>query len=318
VAKQRKNINKGVTLYNKILKEFTRINNTLPEDRKLSLDDRRRYIKENIYPQYKGTPASRVGIRKIQGSITEVVERIIPKEGCDVNFISPSTTADIGWFELDDYIRDVLPKCIYIRIDANGFGNTKIFNTLNYNYVKSGVRQIVENLREFVNREIEEGRSIEVSLTGVKKLRRGKTNDGTPENYYIDFILTLNSIPIKPLEPVIYNLPREQRSKATSVKNAILQRVKELNNKKKRRKNARKTAIKNISEVKKINKRLKNAKSPDFKRKLALQKIRGFLKAEKQIEASYRKGNLSQDQYDKFIAELKKSIEIAKKQGGII
>jgi hypothetical protein len=318
VAKSRKNINKGVTLYNKILKEFTRINNTLPEDRKLSLDERRRYIKENIYPQYKGIAPNRVGIKKIQGSITQVLETIIPKEGCDVNYISPSTTADIGWFELDDYIRDVLPKCIYIRIDANGFGTTKIFNTLNYNYVKSGVRNIVENIREFVDNNIARGRSIEVSLTGVKKLRKGKANDGTPENYYLDFILTLNSEPIKPLEPVIYNLPREERKKATSVKNAILQRVKELNNKKKRRKNARKKAIQNISEVRKINKRMNKAKSPDYKRKLALQKIKGFLKAEKQIETAYKRGNLTQDQYDKFIAELKRSIEIAKKQGGII
>jgi hypothetical protein len=318
VAKSRKNINKGATLYNKILKEFTRINNSLPQDRKLSIDERRRYIKENIYPQFKGTNVNRVGIRKIETSIVEVLDRIVPKEGCDVNYISPSVTADIGWFELDDYIRDVLPKCIFIRIDANGFGNTKIFNTLNYNYVKSGVRQIVENIREFVDSNLEQGNSVEVSLTGVKKLRKGKANDGTPEHYYIDFILTLNSEPIKPLEPVIYNLPREKKKKATSVKNAILQRVKELNNKKKRRKNARRTAIKNIGEVRKINKKLTKAKSSEYKRKLALQKIKGFLKAEKQIESAYNKGNLTKEQFDKFIAELKKSIEIAKKQGGII
>lgn len=314
MAKKRKNINKGVTLYNKILREFTKVNNKLPEDRKLSIDERRKYIKEVIYPQYKGTPSNRVGVKAINVSILQVLESVVPKEGCDVNYISPSVTADVGWFELDDFIRDVLPKCIFIKIDAGVHGSTRIFNTLNYNYTKNGVKSIVDSIREVVNNNS----GVDISFTGEKKLRKGKANDGTPENYYLDFVLVINSEPIREINPIVYKVPKSERKKVTSVKNAILSRVKDLNNKKKRRKNARRNAIKNISSVKKINKRIKKAKSPDFKRKLNVEKIKGFLKAIKQIENAYKRGNLSQDQYEKFKADLNKSIEDAKRDGGII
>jgi hypothetical protein len=45
------------TTYNRILKEFTKLNNKLPEDRKLSIQERRKIIKEKILPRYKKIPA---------------------------------------------------------------------------------------------------------------------------------------------------------------------------------------------------------------------------------------------------------------------
>jgi len=314
VANRRKNINKGVQLYNKILKEFTKVNSKLPEDRKLSLAERRRYIKERIYPQYRGISASRVGVKAINVSIFQVLETILPKEGCDVNYISPSIYSNVNWFELDDFINEVLPKCIFIKLDAGQYGQTKIFNTLNYNYTKSGVKNIVDNIREFVN-----GNSgLDVSFTGQNKLRKGKANDGTPENYYIDFVLVINSEPLREIEPVIFNLPREERRKVTSVKNAILTRVKDLNLKKKRRKNARKTAIKNIDRLRSINKRQIRSRNPKFKKKLATEKDRQYKSMQRQLDNALNKGYLTQDQYDKFSAELLKKTLDNRRDGGLI
>jgi len=314
VANRRKNINKGVQLYNKILKEFTKVNDKLPEDRKLSLAERRRYIKERIYPQYRGISASRVGVKAINVSIFQVLDTILPKEGCDVNYISPSIYSNVNWFELDDFINEVLPKCIFIKLDAGQYGQTKIFNTLNYNYTKSGVKNIVDNIREFVN-----GNSgLDVSFTGQNKLRKGKTNDGTPENYYIDFVLVINSEPLRDIEPVIFNLPREERKKVTSVKNAILTRVKDLNLKKKRRKNARKTAIKNIDRLRSINKRQQRSRNPKFKKKLAQEKDRQYKSMQRQLDNALNKGHLTQDQYDKFSAELLKKTLDNRRDGGLI
>jgi len=315
VPQKKKNIKpRGVTLYNKILKEFTKVNNSLPEERKLSLSDRRKYIKEKIYPQFKGTAPTRVSVKDINKEIVGVLDTIVPKEGCDVNFISPSIVANVGWFELDDFIRDVLPACIYISIDAGDFGKTKIFNTLNYNYTKNGVKKIVDNIRDFVNNDS----GVDVTFTGEKRLRKGKTNDGTPENYYIEFILVVNSEPIKDINPILYNVPKSQKKQVTTVKNAILSRVKELGNKKKRRKRARRTAIKNISNVRKLAKRQVNAKSVDYKRKLAYKKIKEYNRAIKQIQNAYNKGNLTEDQYNRFINEINQLIIQVKKEGGII
>jgi hypothetical protein len=315
VPQKKKNIKpRGVTLYNKILKEFTKVNNSLPEERKLSLSDRRKYIKEKIYPQFKGNAPSRVSVKNIRKEVIGVLDTIVPKEGCDVNFISPSIVANVGWFELDDFIRDVLPACIYISIDAGDFGKTKIFNTLNYNYTKNGVKKIVDNIRDFVNNDS----GVDVTFTGEKRLRKGKTNDGTPENYYIEFILVVNSEPIKDIDPVLFNVPKSQKKQVTSVKNAILSRVKELGNKKKRRKRARRNAIKNISNVRKLAKRQVNAKTVDYKRKLAYKKIKEYNRAIKQIETAFNKGNLTEDQSNRFINELNQLIIQVKKEGGIV
>ena len=315
MPQKKKNIKtRGVSLYNKILKEFTKVNNSLPEERKLSLSDRRKYIKEKIYPQFKGTAKTRVSVKDIRKEIVGVLDTIVPKEGCDVNFISPSIVANVGWFELDDFIRDVLPSCIYISIDAGDFGKTKIFNTLNYNYTKNGVKKIVDNIRDFVNNDS----GVDVTFTGQKKLRKGKTNDGTPENYYIEFILVINSDPIKTIDPVLFNVPKSQKKQVTSVKNAILSRVKELGNKKKRRKRARRTAIKNISNVRKLAKRQVNAKTVEYKRKLAYKKIKEYNRAIKQIQSAFNKGNLTEDQYNRFTNEINQLIIQVKKEGGII
>ena len=316
MAKSRKNITKPkkVTLYNKILKEFTKVNNQLPEDRKLSISDRRRYIREKIYPQYKGMSPSRVGIKAINKDILGVLETIIPQEGCDVNYISPSITADVSWFELDDFISSVLPKCIFIRIDASDFGTTRIFNTLNYNYSRNGVKKIVDNIRDFVNNDS----GVDVSFTGVKKVKKGRANDGTPENYYIEFILVVNSEPQSTIDPIKFDVPKSEKKKVTSVKNAILSRVKELNLKKKRRKNARKSAIKDIQKIKNINKRVKQSRNPETKAKLFDQKIKEYNKMEKKLERALRKGNLTQEQYDRFNTELQIKIFEVKKRGGLI
>lgn len=305
---------RGVSLYNKLLKQFTVINNKLPEDRKVSLVDRRKYIKEKIYPQFKGDSAKRVSKANIDKSIEAVLNTIVPKEGCNVNYISPSVTADVSWYELDDFIRDVLPSCIFIRIDAGTYGQTKIFNTLNYNYLKNGVKAIVDNVREFVNNES----SIDVSFTGNKKLRKGKTNDGTPENYYIDFIIVVNSEPIDNVEPVVFNLPKGEKKNVTSVKNAILARVKDLSNKKKRKKRARKTAVKNIQKIKSINVRQKRSVKPETKKKFALIKDAEYKKMRKQLDRDYNKGLLTDDQYKKFVQDLTVRIFDNRKNGGLI
>jgi hypothetical protein len=312
VAKSKGNINKGVKLYGKILKEFTRVNNQLPEDRKVSLADRRKYIKEKIYPQFKGTHPSKVGIKAIRTQIDGVLETIIPQEGCDPNVISPSVYADVMWFDLDEFIRDVLPKCIYIRVDFDSIGKTRIFNTLNYDYNKSGVRIKIDKLRDEI------GNSSNASFVGVKKLKPNKANDGTPENYFIDFILTINNRPTKSIEPIPYTLSKEQKKSVTSVRNAIISRVKDLNNKKKRRVNARKKAKEKISDIKRKNKRIKRAKSKDFKNKLLKERLREYIRLKNQLKNSFNKGNLTKEQFDRFNDDIDKLIDDVKKQGGIL
>jgi len=306
---------KGVSLYNKILKQFTKTNKKLPLELQLSLADRRKYISEKIYPQYKGTDKTKVGIRAINKSIEQVLETIVPTIGSNVNYISPSVTADVAWHELDDFIREVLPKNIFIKVDAGTYGQTKILNTNDYNYTASGVRGIVDNIRDFVNNDS----AVDVSFTGNKKLKKGRSNNGNPKNYYIDFILVVNSEPIDLLSlPIIYKLPKTESKAVSSVKSAILARVKELSNKKKRKKNARKTAIKNITKVKKINIRQKRSTKQETKNKLRLEKDKLYKSMQKQLDSSFNKGHLTQEQYDRYSQDLAQRIFDNMKDGGLI
>ena len=305
---------KGISLYNKISSEFTKINDTLPEELKLSLKDRRKFIKEKIYPLYKGSPASRVRISSIKSNIQQIIQTVVPKEGCDVNLISPAIL-DVSWMELDNFIKDVLPSCVFIKINAGVYGSTKMFNTRNYNYTKNNVKNIVDNIRELV----ENNSDIDASFVGVKKLRNRKLlNDGTAENYYLDFILTIDSDPIADITPVVFNVPKNQKKKVATVKEIMLGRVKQLVLKKKRTKNARKTATKNIAKLANINKRQKRSKSLTTKQNLSNQKDKLFTSMINQLELAYKKGLFTEEQYQKFKAEILVKTLTNKKDGGLI
>lgn len=292
------------TLYNKILKIFTEANKNVEPEKKLSISQRRDYIKKMIMPNFAGESPYRVSKQRIDSVISNVYQTVVPKEGCDVNLISPSVVANIAWFELDEFIVNIIPNCVYIRIDAGKFGQTKIFNTLNYDYNQNGVRQIVENLREYAENDTE----VDLSLTGVKSLRPKKKNDGNPENYYIDFVLVINSEPIKDIDPVIVNIPesdkKEIKKKKTKVRNAILARVNELKKAKRRKANARKNAKKNIKDLEKIQSRYVRTKNQEKKQIYELTKYSIYAKALRMLNLSIKRGNITKAQYEQYFNKI--------------
>ncbi len=311
MAKKKKNINYGVKNYQKILKEFTLINDKLPEEQQLSLEERRKYIKDVVFPKFKGEKRL-VGVKRIKDEVLNVYGTILPKESSDINYIPPSAISDFAWFDVDEFIKEVLPKNIDIMLDAGKLGSTKIFNTSKYDYEKSGVKKIYEKIRDKVDNKSGG------FFTGVKKLKKGKKNNGNPKNYYIQFVLVLDLNPVKKIDPIIYSIPKSEKKKATTVKNAILNRLKQLGNKKKRRASARKTAKKNIKEIKNLKSREKRAKSNKYKTELAIKKIDQYNKTLKQLQNALNKGNITQEQYDKFEKEIIAIITEIKKQGGLI
>ena len=91
---------KKTTTYNRILKQFTKINNTLPEDRKLSIKERRAIIKEQVLPKYKDVPAYKVRVKTLKGQLLRIYDKLPPKEICDLNYIDASEFAFVEWFLL--------------------------------------------------------------------------------------------------------------------------------------------------------------------------------------------------------------------------
>jgi hypothetical protein len=294
------------TTYNRILKEFTKVNNKLPEDRKLSIQERRKIIKEELLPAYKGIPHYKVRIKKLKKQIFKQLDRIPPKEICDLNYIDASEFAQVEWFSLDETITELVPDCVYIKISAGDYGETRIFNTRDYQYGRNGVRKIVEEIRpDAVNQS---GKYI---FSAYRKLRPKKRNDGTPENYYLDFILIIldskgNETPQGDTDTVSFDLPRtrEVRKKKTKIKNIIEQKIKSLKSKRDSRKRAKKTLEKNIKQFTKTSRQVSKAKRPSKNKKALARKQ--FLQASKLLEKYFAEGKLTQYQYDKALERILK------------
>lgn len=294
------------TTYNLILKQFTKLNNQLPEENKLSIKLRREIIKKVLLPQFKGVPQYKIKLKPLKNLIITEIEKVPPKEICDLNYIDPSEFAFVEWYALDETIADLVPDCVYVKVTAGDYGETRIFNTRNYEYGRNGVRQIVEEIRPDADNS--SGKFI---FSGYKKLRPKKRNDGTPDNYYLDFVLFIidrkgNQKPQGETESVKFDLPktRETRSKKTQVKNIIEDRIKRLKTKKDSRRRAKKTLEKNIKEFSVVAKKVAKAKKPNVATVNAFNKR--FIKAAELLEKYYAQGKLTKLQYEKNLEKITK------------
>lgn len=301
MPKQRKQ-----STYNKILKQFTKINDKLPEERKLSIKERRKIIKEQILPRYRGVPHYKVKVKEVKTLIVRQVERFPPREICNLNYLDLAEFQYVEWFSLDETISELVPDCVYVKVSAGEWGETRIFNTRNYQYGRAGVRRIVEAIRP--DAENESGRFV---FSAYRKLRPRKTNDGSAENYYLDFILNLVSRsgeadPQGDTEQITYELPltRDVRKKKAKISNIIEQRIKSLKSKRDSRKRAKKTIDKNIGSYMKASKGLSKLKQPKKDKVQSVEKK--YQHALKQLEKYYREGKLTKYQYQQRKEKLKR------------
>ena len=294
------------TTYNRILKEFTKLNNKLPEENKLSIKLRREIIKKVLLPQFKDIPQYKIRIKPLKNLIIKEIEKVPPKEICDLNYIDPSEFAFVEWYALDETIAELVPDCVYVKVSAGTYGETKIFNTRGYEYGSNGVRAIVEEIRPDADNS-----SGKFVFSGYKKLRPRKKNDGTPENYYLDFVLfTIDrkgrETPQANAESVKFDVPktRETRTKKTQIKHIIEDRIKGLKAKKDSKRRARKTLEKNIKEFTVVAKKLAKAKKPNLNTVNSFNKR--FIKAAELLEKYYAQGKLTKLQYEKNLEKITK------------
>lgn len=298
---------KRKTTYSIISKQFTKLNKKLPEDRKVSYKERRRIIKEEILPKFKGVPASKLRIKPINAAINSSINKIPPKEICDLNFIDvPAEYGYVEWFALDETISDIVPDCIYVKVTAGQFGETNIFNTRNYEYSRSGVRAIVEDIRPMA-----QNTSGRYFFSGYQKLRPRRKNNGNPENYYLDFVLFEmdakgNQFPMGNTDTTKFDLAKtkENKAKKRKVKSIIEKKIKGLSAKRQGRARARKSVDQTKQNFGKIITRLSKRKDQEKAVKLAreillieVEKLDKLKKAGKITEKQYK------DAFDKLFRD---------------
>jgi hypothetical protein len=287
--------------YNRILKIFGQYNSKLPVDRKLSVAEMRRVITSSIYPFYRDKPFK---VREIQRKIAGIVDMIPPRQDCDINLLPVSSYAIVDWFAIDEHLERIMPNCIWVRVNAGSYGNTTIFNTRNYAYHKGIVRQIIENLRELADNESQ------LEFIGVKKLKAGKPNDGNSENYFIDFILSINGRPIDNTVPVNYKIKtKEGRQKAKQVRDIMAEKMSKLKSEKRKISTAKKRTKQKIEEMKEVGQYGKKYTSQAGKSAVLAAKSKIFNQTRALIEKDYKKGILTEAEYKRAIKKLYSNFE---------
>lgn len=280
-----------VTRYNRILKQFTAINNSLPEEAKISYKKRRQLTKSHLIPKFDKTPDYKLRVKDIKDAILYEYDQLPlkPDEACNLNFIDPSNyKRPVNFYEIDEFLEKVMPDCIYAKVSAGKFGETNIFNTRDYNYARSGIQYITEAIRKQYNK------SGQAYYQGYQKLRPGKKNNGQSDSYYLDMVLFINNDAQGDTKTTKYKLPktRQVSSAKRNVENMMEEKFKMLKREKSNVKRAKKMIKKDLDKRKKALSKLK--KNPnDIFAKTESQK--SGVSAIDRAERAYAKGFITKE-----------------------
>jgi hypothetical protein len=306
----KKKVNRIPTKYQIVSKQFTAINNTLPEEQKLSIQRRRQIIKQVLLPSLSTTPKSKLRVKQLKSLIITEVSKQPPRQAnlCNLNYISPAQYVDVPWYEIDEFLQRRLPDCIYVRVSAGKFGQTKIFNTRNYNYYNNGVQQITENIRKEVNN------MSGAFYSGYQLLRPRKKNDGQADSYFLDMILFISTIggsnPVANVGQESRFKPQGTQEKREFKKESgkVNQELDTLFNKLRKEKERKSRAFRQIrKDTTKISKIVSKKPTPRNQFKLIEEFATNYERALKKLNRYLDKGLISKAKYDKSLEELKQS-----------
>ena len=227
---------RGLKLYNKLLSQLTKQNAKDGKKQQLGIEARRRIVSQELYPKYKSGKG--LSAKAIETSVAVVVKALPPREICNPLYLSPAYLEAVEYYDIDNRLRNLLPDCVEVKVNAGSFGKTKIFNTANYSYYGNGVQKIVERIRE----ELEGNLSGFAYFSGIVKVKPGKSNDGKAESYFVDFILYINETTELDDEPAMFDLPKREVKKKETIRDYMAERFSKLEKEKQKEKRKRKKA----------------------------------------------------------------------------
>lgn len=227
---------RGLKLYNKLLSQLRKQNAKDGKKQQLGIEARRRIVSKELYPKYKSGKG--LSAKAIETSVAAIVKALPPREICNPLYLSPAYLEAVEYYDIDNRLRNLLPDCVEVKVNAGTFGKTKIFNTANYSYYGNGVQKIVERIRE----ELEGNLSGFAYFSGIVKVKPGKSNDGKAESYFVDFILYINETTELDDEPAMFNLPKREVKKKEKIRDYMAERFSKLEKEKQKEKRKRKKA----------------------------------------------------------------------------
>lgn len=299
----------GILVYNLLIREVSRINKLLPEDRKLSIKERRQLVSEKIYPKYKKTSKSKIRLIPLRKKLYRTIQRLPRKPTCDVLDVPEGNLDQVLWHAMDENIRK-LPKCIWIKINAADFGQTKIFNTRDYEYTASGLQDISNKINEWVRKQTKGKRNqVYPYYDGIIQVRPKMKNDGKPESYYIEYVIKGTDFEVEITE--IADLPKRKKKtkkqqKDINVRKYIEEQTKKLTAEKSKVKALRRSVLKKLKEFEAHIKYLKRRQGRKKDQKAIRKEFNIEYKLEKaRVEKNLTKKIITKYQYESLIKILK-------------
>lgn len=291
--------------YNRLLHEVTVHNSSLPPEKQLSLKERYEFISQKIYPRFKDIPAYKFRITEARKAIANGIRRRPKKETCDINTIPERLYTGVDYYDIEYFFKTKLPGCIWVQVSAGNFGNTKIFNTREFDYYQSGVNKITNFINDYV-RDLPTNKrkgSGEIYYDGFPQLRPGKKNDGTPDNYYLDMVLNEGRVKYKKVE--IIQLPEKVKKKAKVAKKKVAkiidEKIKKIRFKESKTKKINREVIIGINRIKEIR------KAPyipaALKDSIAKE---GFTYVKKILDKHLKNKEITKKKYDELLNKIQK------------
>jgi hypothetical protein len=224
LLKWQKKRNSRLRFYSKVVKATRK--EILAAGLDLPYKDARKFTSEFVYPIFKNQKISKVKVADIRGYAKAIIQEQLkvkpppPKEQfIDPRTISELDVADIQYWELDDFLSGAGDTNIYqsralqgvhsgknlrFEVIAGENDRTGELTLLQYDGIGSGVRDIVERIREAVQN------ASGPYFMGIVGRREGMTDDSDPNSYILQFILFVNDQPVVPPDEQVTPRPQKE------------------------------------------------------------------------------------------------------------
>ena len=216
----------------KLLEKLVRHTTRELKSQKLYKDEKEtlEFVKTIVLPVFRGLNPRDVLVKQIREYVAEALVSNAPIQYYNPLFIPVGSITGVMWADLDDYLsidlKALVPQPLRVEINAGTYGSTGIFNLQDYQYEGTQVNEIYEAIRA-----VTENNS-PAEWNGRVMVRKGFTDDGNADSYFLQFLLTVNDIEIPPVETleesVGIEVPKETLEQRRTRLKDVIARKKEL------------------------------------------------------------------------------------------
>jgi len=216
----------------KLLQKLTRATKRELKKQKQYVDDKQvdEYVKTIVLPVFRGLNPRDVLVKQIREFVVESLTSTQPSQYYNPLFIPVGDITGIMWADLDDYLdvdlRAIVDKPLRVEINAGVYGSTGIFNLQDYQYEATQVNEIYEGIRDVIDNDSN------AEWNGRVMVRKGFTDDGNADSYFLQFVLTAGGQEIPPVETldesIGFEIPKETQEQRRARLKDVIARKKQL------------------------------------------------------------------------------------------